>query len=116
MNIIIFSVILVICYEILNYLNVYFYFNKQIKLYKEIFINLDNENKFFEISKKSLINSLILLLRLFTAIIPLIIFLIYILNKNKFYEFFFSFNNLVITFIFFMIYFFLRKSFVKRKL
>ena len=117
MNLIIFSIILIFCFEILNFFKTFLLFNKQLKLYKEIFLQIRNENVFFQLSKKILVNSIKLVINLLITVLPILIFFIYLnFVGDSISNFILSFYNISITLIIFLLYLFLRKKIVKRKL
>ena len=117
MNIIIFSIVLILCLEILIFFKTPFFFKNQINLYKKLFTQINNEEAFYVIAKDIFFNSLKLFLQFLIAIIPIFIFLLLLkFSGSNIYEFIFSVFNLSISILAFLLYFFLRKKFDKKKI
>ena len=115
MIVVIFSFVLILCFEIFIFFNIPIFFSNQIKLYKTIFKQLNNEDVYLDLSVKILINSIKLFFLFLISTIPILLFFFLIkLNGVNVFEFMLSLYNISISILVFFIYFFARKKIVKR--
>ena len=117
MIILIFTILIILCFEILIYLKIPYFFKYQINLYKKIYTQINNEEVFTLIAKDILINSIKLFFYFLISILPILIFFFVLqVNEKNTYNLIFSLYNISISILGFLLYIFLRKKFDKRKI
>ena len=113
----VFSITIMLCFEISIFLKIKITLKKLIELYKNVYTEINNEEIFINLSKKILYNSFKLFSSLLMSLVPMILFLLFLkINNNNIYNFILSYYNIVISIIIFFMYYYMRKKFVKRKL
>ena len=116
MILIAFGISIILCFEIIIFLNIKITLKKLIKLYTNIFTKINNEEIFINLSKEILYNSIKLFTSLLMSLAPMILFFLYIkINYDNNYNLL-SYYNITLSIVIFFTYYFVRNKFVKRKL
>lgn len=116
MILIAFGISIILCIEIIFFLNIKITLKKLIKLYSNILSEINNEEIFLNLSKEILYNSIKLFTSLLMSLAPMILFFLYIkINYDNIYNLL-SYYNITLSIVIFFTYYFVRNKFVKRKL